>query len=112
VPLWYPHYHVNRSASEEALLFSMSDAPVLKPLELYREEPVSLFIYRNRAMSFFEELISEMNEMSNRVYETPEFKSLDEVKLTMERARFYAAHAVYFNMNRRDCWGHVQGSVP
>jgi len=63
-------------------------------------------------MSFFEKLISEMNEMSNRVYETPEFKSLDEVKLTMERARFYAAHAVYFNMNRRDCWGHVQGSVP
>jgi gentisate 1,2-dioxygenase len=40
VPLWYPHYHVNRSDSEEALLFSMSDAPVLKPLELYREEPV------------------------------------------------------------------------
>ncbi len=63
-------------------------------------------------MSFFEKLLSEMNELSNRIYETPEFKSLDEVKLTIERARFYAAHAVYFNMNRRDCWGHVQGSVP
>jgi hypothetical protein len=63
-------------------------------------------------MSFFEKLISEMNDLSNRIYETPEFKSLDEVKLTIERARFYAAHAVYFNMNRRDCWGHVQGSVP
>jgi len=63
-------------------------------------------------MSFFEKLKTEMNELSNRIYETPEFKSLDEVKLTMERARFYAAHAVYFNMNRRDCWGHVQGAVP
>jgi len=63
-------------------------------------------------MSFFEKLLSEMNKLSNRIYETPEFKSLDEVKLTIERARFYAAHAVYFNMNRRDCWGHVQGSVP
>jgi gentisate 1,2-dioxygenase len=40
VPLWYPHCHVNRSSSEEAILFSMSDAPVLKSLDLYREEAV------------------------------------------------------------------------
>ena len=40
VPLWYPHRHSNRAASEEAILFSMSDAPVLKALGLYREEPV------------------------------------------------------------------------
>lgn len=40
VPLWYPHRHLNRAASEEAILFSMSDGPVLKSLELYREEPV------------------------------------------------------------------------
>ena len=41
VPLWYPHRHVNRAASE-AVLFSMSDAPVLKSLHLYREEPAGL----------------------------------------------------------------------
>ena len=63
-------------------------------------------------MSFYEKLISEMNELSNRIYETPEFQSLDNVRLTTERARFYAAHGVYFNMNRRDCWGHVQGAAP
>ena len=40
VPLWYPHRHVNRATSEETILFSMSDAPVLKSLGLYREEPV------------------------------------------------------------------------
>ena len=40
VPLWYPHRHVNRSPSEQAILFSMSDVPVLKSLALYREEPV------------------------------------------------------------------------
>ena len=40
VPLWYPHRHSNRAASEEAILFSMSDAPVLKSLGLYREELV------------------------------------------------------------------------
>jgi len=39
VPLWYPHRHLNRAASEEAILFSMSDEPVLKSLGLYREEP-------------------------------------------------------------------------
>jgi len=40
VPLWFPHRHSNRAASEEAILFSMSDAPVLKSLGLYREEIV------------------------------------------------------------------------
>ena len=38
VPLWYAHRHMNRSSSEEAILFSMSDAPALKALDLYREE--------------------------------------------------------------------------
>jgi gentisate 1,2-dioxygenase len=42
VPLWYPHRHVNRAASEEAILFSMTDAPVLKSLGLYREEPMGV----------------------------------------------------------------------
>jgi gentisate 1,2-dioxygenase len=38
VPLWYGHCHLNRSASDEAILFSMSDAPVIKALGFYREE--------------------------------------------------------------------------
>lgn len=42
VPLWDPHRHMNRSPAEEAILFSMSDAPVLKSLDLYREEPAGL----------------------------------------------------------------------
>jgi gentisate 1,2-dioxygenase len=37
VPLWHVHRHRNAS-SEEAILFSMSDAPALKALDLYREE--------------------------------------------------------------------------
>jgi gentisate 1,2-dioxygenase len=37
VPLWYAHRHVN-SSSNDAILFSMSDAPALKALDLYREE--------------------------------------------------------------------------
>jgi gentisate 1,2-dioxygenase len=38
VPLWHWHEHANRSSSEEAVLFSMNDAPMLKPFGLYREE--------------------------------------------------------------------------
>jgi gentisate 1,2-dioxygenase len=41
VPLWYDHRHWNRSSLEEAILFSMSDGPVLKALDLYREEGAS-----------------------------------------------------------------------
>jgi gentisate 1,2-dioxygenase len=38
VPLWYAHRHLNRLSSDDAILFSISDAPVLKALDLYREE--------------------------------------------------------------------------
>lgn len=38
VPLWSWHEHANRSSKEDAVLFSLSDAPVLKPFGLYREE--------------------------------------------------------------------------
>jgi gentisate 1,2-dioxygenase len=37
VPLWHAHRHSNAS-SDEAILFSISDAPALKALGLYREE--------------------------------------------------------------------------
>lgn len=40
VPLWYPHHHVNRSANGEVVLFSLSDAPLLQALDLYRQEDV------------------------------------------------------------------------
>ena len=38
VPLWSWHEHVNNSESEEAILFSMHDEPILKAFGLYREE--------------------------------------------------------------------------
>jgi gentisate 1,2-dioxygenase len=42
VPLWYPHRHSNRASTEDAILFAMSDAPVLKALDLFREESAGL----------------------------------------------------------------------
>jgi gentisate 1,2-dioxygenase len=38
VPLWHWHEHANRSAKEEAILFSMHDTPILQAFGLYREE--------------------------------------------------------------------------
>ncbi|MBM4299165.1 MAG: cupin domain-containing protein [Deltaproteobacteria bacterium] len=38
VPVWNPHRHSNSSSTDDAILFSMSDAPVLRALGLYREE--------------------------------------------------------------------------
>lgn len=38
VPLWSWHEHANRSSTEEAILFSMHDKPVLDAFGLYREE--------------------------------------------------------------------------
>ncbi len=38
VPLWNWHEHANGSASDEAILFSMHDEPILRAFGLYREE--------------------------------------------------------------------------
>jgi gentisate 1,2-dioxygenase len=38
VPLWSWHEHANASSSDEAILFSMHDEPILKAFGLYREE--------------------------------------------------------------------------
>ena len=38
VPVWAAHQHANATASDDAILFSVSDAPLLRFLELYREE--------------------------------------------------------------------------
>jgi len=38
VPPWSRHEHANGSSSDEAILFSMTDEPILKAFGLYREE--------------------------------------------------------------------------
>ena len=37
VPTWAKHRHVNGSGAEDAILFSVTDAPVIKALGLYRD---------------------------------------------------------------------------
>jgi gentisate 1,2-dioxygenase len=38
LPTWRPHAHENLSASEDAVLFSFDDSPVMKAFNLYREQ--------------------------------------------------------------------------
>lgn len=38
LPAWAVHEHINTSASDEAILFSFTDHPVMEPLGLYREK--------------------------------------------------------------------------
>lgn len=40
IPSWMPHSHGNASASEDAVLFSFHDLPVIKGLGLYQEREV------------------------------------------------------------------------
>jgi gentisate 1,2-dioxygenase len=42
LPSWYWHEHVNDSSSDEAILFSVSDSPILQAFDLYREEEFAL----------------------------------------------------------------------
>lgn len=46
LPNWAWHQHLNDSRSQRAVLFSVSDAPLLSALGLYREEPENSLHYR------------------------------------------------------------------
>ena len=63
-------------------------------------------------MSIVKELTATLDRMVNDQFESPEFKSLLSVPLTMERGRFYVVQSALYTANRRDCWGYVQGSAP
>jgi gentisate 1,2-dioxygenase len=39
VPNWAWHEHANNSKSDDAILFSVNDIPILNAFGLYREEP-------------------------------------------------------------------------
>ena len=59
-----------------------------------------------------ERLVEEMNRLINEQIESPEFKLLWSVPLTIDRAKFYALQLIFYGANRRDCWALVQGRAP
>lgn len=64
------------------------------------------------ASSFSAKLDSELSVMANEQFETPEYRRLFDLPLTIERARFLAIQFLVYNVNRRDCWAYVQAIAP
>jgi gentisate 1,2-dioxygenase len=42
IPPWYTHWHRNLSMTSDAILFSITDAPILEVLGLFRTEPMNV----------------------------------------------------------------------
>ena len=53
-----------------------------------------------------------LNRMVNEHYETPEMVRFFSFPITLARAKVLYVHTLHFNINRRSCWAHVQGSCP
>ncbi|GEM_PF-151505 len=64
------------------------------------------------AKSLAAETLAEVYAMARAQFETPEFRQLLELPLTLARARFYTIQMGRYIANRRDCWGFAQGSAP
>lgn len=54
----------------------------------------------------------ELVEMVNAQFESPQFRKLLSLRFTKERAQLYAIQFAHYVVNRRDCWGFVQGAAP
>jgi hypothetical protein len=58
------------------------------------------------------DLEAQLIELANAQYETEEYKRLYRTKFTKKSAQVYFLQHAHFNLNRRDCWGYVQGASP
>jgi hypothetical protein len=63
-------------------------------------------------MTSVKELRENLNRLVNEHYETSEMQRFFSFPMTLARAKVMLVHQLHFNMNRRDCWGYVQGSCP
>lgn len=59
-----------------------------------------------------EALNEKLCEMANAQLVSPEYERLYAVPLNREAARIYILQRAHFVLNRRCCWGHVQGAAP
>jgi len=63
-------------------------------------------------MTGIKELRETLNRMVNEHYESAEMVRFFSFPMTLARGKVMLSHQLHFNMNRRNCWGHVQGSSP
>lgn len=64
-----------------------------------------------RAMTL-NDLNAALCRMANEQMVSPEYERLYAVPLNIEAARVYILQRAHFVLNRRCCWGHVQGAAP
>jgi hypothetical protein len=58
------------------------------------------------------ELEETLIRLANEQHRSAEFQRLFAAKFTLEGAQQYFLQHAQFNLNRRDCWGYVQGAAP
>lgn len=58
------------------------------------------------------DLQKELIDLANEQHQSAEFQRLFAAKFTMKGAQQYFLQHSLFNLNRRDCWGYVQGAAP
>lgn len=58
------------------------------------------------------ETLAEIKAMANAQFDSPEFRQLLGLPLTMDRARFFTIEMARYIENRRDCWAYASGAVP
>jgi pyrroloquinoline quinone (PQQ) biosynthesis protein C len=59
-----------------------------------------------------ERLQSELVELANAQFESPQYRKLLAAHYTREGAQNFEVQRTHFVKNRRDCWGFVQGAAP
>jgi pyrroloquinoline quinone (PQQ) biosynthesis protein C len=57
-------------------------------------------------------LIHELDRLTIAQFETPEFRQLLSLPITLARAQCYVLHRAHFQRNRRTVWPYVQAAVP
>ena len=58
------------------------------------------------------DLESQLIDLANEQYATDDYLRLYKTKFTKKGAQVYFLQHAHFNLNRRDCWGYVQGASP
>lgn len=64
------------------------------------------------ATASVETLWQELVRLCNAQFQSAPFRKLLGLTFTTKRAQHYSIQMAYYVLNRRDCWGYVQGSSP
>jgi len=64
------------------------------------------------AIATLDGLYTELCEMANAQFDSPEYRRILDLPLTRERAQIYILQRSFFHLNRRDCWAYVQAAAP